>query len=86
MKNSLPRLFRSVALLACAALALAAAAHSQDWAKTILNKSPRHQEWVKVTYGSRTVNAFVVYPEVSHKASNTALYALYSFIGFFFFA
>ncbi|MFZ0336547.1 MAG: dienelactone hydrolase family protein [Terracidiphilus sp.] len=47
---------------------MAAAAHSQDWAKTILNKSPRHQEWVKVTYGSRTVNAFVVYPEVNHKA------------------
>ena len=68
MKNSLPRLPRSGALLVCAALALAAAAHSQDWAKTILNKSPRHQEWVKVTYGSRTVNAFVVYPEVSHKA------------------
>jgi carboxymethylenebutenolidase len=68
MKNSLPRPLRSAAVLVCAALALAAAAHSQDWAKTILNKSPRHQEWVKVTYGSRTVNAFVVYPEVSHKA------------------
>ncbi len=68
MKNSLPRLLRSAGLLVCAALVLAAAAHSQDWAKTILNKSPRHQEWVKVTYGSRTVNAFVVYPEVSHKA------------------
>ena len=52
-----------------AALALtAAAAHSQDWAKAVLNKSPRHQEWVKMKYGSRTVNAFVVYPEVSHKA------------------
>jgi carboxymethylenebutenolidase len=53
----------------CAVLVIAAtSAHSQDWAKAILNKSPRHQEWVKVTYGSRTVNAFVVYPEVSHKA------------------
>lgn len=52
-----------------AALALTAtAAHSQDWAKAILNKSPRHQEWVKIQYGNRTVNAFVVYPEVSHKA------------------
>ncbi len=68
MKNSLPRLLRSATMLVCVALALAAAANSQDWAKTILNKSPRHQEWVKVTYGSRTVNAFVVYPEVSHKA------------------
>ena len=51
-----------------AALALAAPAGAQDWAKAILNKSPRHQEWVKVTHGSRTIDAFVVYPEVSHKA------------------
>ena len=51
-----------------AALAFAAPASAQDWAKTILNKSPRHQEWVKVTHGSRTIDAFIVYPEVSHKA------------------
>jgi carboxymethylenebutenolidase len=60
------RKFWCVALLA--ALVFAAPAFSQDWAKAILNKSPRHQEWVKVTHGSRTVDAFVVYPEVSHKA------------------
>ena len=46
----------------------AAAAAGQDWAKQVLDKSPRHQEWVKVTYGKRTVNAFVVYPEVKDKA------------------
>jgi carboxymethylenebutenolidase len=51
-----------------AALAFAAPVGAQDWAKAILNKSPRHQEWVKVTHGSRTIDAFVVYPEVSHKA------------------
>jgi carboxymethylenebutenolidase len=68
MKNSLPRLFPAILFLS-AALALAVSpASGQDWAKTILNKSPRHQEWVKVKYGSRTVDAFVVYPEVSHKA------------------
>jgi carboxymethylenebutenolidase len=55
--------FSSIALFA--ALAPAGA---QDWAKAILNKSPRHQEWVKVTHGGRTVSAFIVYPEVSHKA------------------
>ena len=43
-------------------------AAAQDWAKQILVKSPRHQEWVKVTYGGRTVDTFIVYPEVSHKA------------------
>src|SRR5580692_9712845 len=69
MKNALPLLPRIAAVFVCAALILTAAtARSQDWAKAVLNKSPRHQEWVKVTYGSRTVNAFVVYPEVSHKA------------------
>ncbi|MGA2570278.1 MAG: dienelactone hydrolase family protein [Terracidiphilus sp.] len=69
MKTLLPHLARVAAALLCAALALTAPqSFAQDWAKTILNKSPRHQEWVKVKYGSRTVDAFVVYPEVSHKA------------------
>ncbi len=68
MKSPLPRLHFLAAVFVCAALAFAATAHGQDWARAILNKSPRHQEWVKVKYGSRTVNAFVVYPEVSHKA------------------
>jgi carboxymethylenebutenolidase len=67
MKNLLPRLAPAILLL-CAALTLSAPASAQDWAKSILDKSPRHQEWVKVKYGSRTVDAFVVYPEVSHKA------------------
>jgi len=67
MKNSLPRFVPAILLL-CATLAIAAPASAQDWAKAILDKSPRHQEWVKIKYGSRTVDAFVVYPEVSHKA------------------
>ena len=69
MKNPLPRLARTAALVLCAVLALTASrALAQDWAKSILDKSPRHQEWVKVKSGMRTVDAFVVYPEVSHKA------------------
>jgi carboxymethylenebutenolidase len=69
MKNLLPRPPLFAAALAFTALALFAhSALSQDWAKTRLDKSPRHQEWVKVKYDSRTVDAFVVYPEVSHKA------------------
>jgi carboxymethylenebutenolidase len=70
MKTRLPKStaiwFSCVAIVTT--LALAVPIHAQDWAKTILNKSPRHQEWVKVTHGSRTVDAFIVYPEVSHKA------------------
>ena len=69
-KRLLPNSLTSACLIAlCAVLAFAMpSATAQDWAKPMLDKSPRHQEWVKVTYGSRTVDAFVVYPEVSHKA------------------
>ena len=42
--------------------------HAQDWAKARLEKSPRHREWVSVKYGNRTVQTFVVYPEVKDKA------------------
>jgi carboxymethylenebutenolidase len=41
---------------------------AQDWARQRLNESPRHQEWVQVKHGNRTVDAFVVYPEVKDKA------------------
>ena len=42
---------------------------TQDWAKSRLAKSPRHQEWVKIKHGNREVNSFVVYPEVKTKAT-----------------
>jgi carboxymethylenebutenolidase len=57
--------FFAVMLLACLS---AMAAHAQDWAKTRLDASPRHREYVSLTHGSRTVQAFVVYPEVKGKA------------------
>src|SRR5438067_10770974 len=41
---------------------------SQDWAKKKVDASPRHHEWVNLKSGSRTVSAFVVYPEVKTKA------------------
>jgi carboxymethylenebutenolidase len=40
----------------------------QDPSRERLEKSPRHQEWVTVKNGERTVHAFVVYPEVKEKA------------------
>jgi carboxymethylenebutenolidase len=49
-------------------LLLVMPALAQDWAKERLEKSPRHQEWVAVKYGNRTVHAFLVFPEVSGKA------------------
>lgn len=42
---------------------------TQDWAAARLAKSPRHQEWVNVKHGNRTVSAFIVYPEVKKKAA-----------------
>jgi carboxymethylenebutenolidase len=41
---------------------------AQDWAKAKLEKSPRHGEWVTIKNGARSVQAFVVYPEVKGKA------------------
>jgi carboxymethylenebutenolidase len=43
-------------------------ARAQDWAKHRLDQSPRHREWVPVKHGDRTVQTYVVYPEVSGKA------------------
>lgn len=59
-----------LAALAVAAFALTAIAPlpAQDWAKAMLEKSPRHREYVPIKHGERTVTAFVVYPEVSRKA------------------
>ncbi len=46
---------------------IAIPAAAQDWARASLEKSPRHQEWVAVKHGDRTVHAFVVYPESKKK-------------------
>ena len=57
-------LLRAACLLA-SLLPLAA----QDHATERLNSSPRHHEWVPVTHGDRTVNLFVVFPEVAENAT-----------------
>ena len=56
---------------AAAALLLtlsAGSAQAQDWAKTMLEKSPRHREYVPIMHDGRTVNTLVVYPETKGKA------------------
>src|SRR6476646_7290822 len=40
---------------------------AQDWARTQLAKSPRHQEWVTIKHDGRSVETFVVYPESKGK-------------------
>ena len=61
---------RALKLLAPALLLPLAAApiQAQDWAKARLDASPRHHEYVPLKHGDRTVQAFVVYPEVKTKA------------------
>jgi carboxymethylenebutenolidase len=54
-------------------------AFSQDWAKAQLEKSPRHQEWVKVKAKGREVQSFIVYPEVKEKA--TAVVVIHEIFG-----
>lgn len=46
----------------------ASSLRAQDWAKANLEKSPRHREWVPIKHGDRTVNTYVVYPEIKDKA------------------
>jgi carboxymethylenebutenolidase len=67
MKTSLPRSLTLLAgvLLACLA---SVSVHAQDWAKTRLDASPRHREYIALKHGNRTLQAFVVYPEVTDKA------------------
>src|SRR6202789_999140 len=63
---TLLRLRRAALLLLV--LAAAVSLQAQDWAKARLEASPRHHEYVPLKHGSRTVQAFVVYPEVKAKA------------------
>ena len=56
-----------------AAAAAAPASVAQDWAKKKVDASPRHHEWVNLKSGSRTVSAFVVYPEVKGKATSVVV-------------
>ena len=64
MKNVSLAVFAAALLIPAASAPLAA----QDWAKTRLDASPRHHEYVPLKHGNRTVQAFVVYPEVKSKA------------------
>ncbi len=57
----------------------ALSAPAQDWAKTKLEKSPRHGEWVKLKNDKREVQSFVVFPEIKEKA--TAVVVIHEIFG-----
>jgi carboxymethylenebutenolidase len=67
MTFTMPHALKLVAAAILLSLATAPS-HAQDWAKTRLDASPRHHEYVPLKHGDRTVQAFVVYPEVKTKA------------------
>ncbi|HEY2861821.1 MAG TPA: dienelactone hydrolase family protein [Terracidiphilus sp.] len=67
MKIPLPRT-RSVIAISLVVFA-AAWLHAQDWAKSRLESSPRHREYVTLKHDNRSLQALVVYPEVKEKAS-----------------
>jgi carboxymethylenebutenolidase len=66
MKFRLPHA-PSLALASFLPLTLPLAIHAQDWAKTRLESSPRHREYVTLHHDARAVQALVVYPEVKDK-------------------
>ncbi len=68
MKISAVKAF-ATALLLCAASVL----HAQDWAVKRLDASPRHHEYVTLKADGRSLQAFVVYPEVKSKATSIVL-------------
>src|SRR5438034_3406124 len=52
----------------CDSACKAKAEEVKDFGRDRLNSSPRHGEWVDIKSGSRTIKAFVVYPERKDKA------------------
>src|SRR5260370_1931740 len=58
---------RTIAIAAALLFSLQLA-WAQDWAKSTLEKSPRHQEWVDIKHDNRVVHTFVVYPGSKQKA------------------
>jgi carboxymethylenebutenolidase len=70
---------KKLLLFSALLLVNALTASAQDWAKAKLDKSPRHQEWITVSNGTRAVECFVVYPEVKDKA--TAIVLIHEIFG-----
>ena len=59
---------KALGMLLALGLGLPSVAQEPDPALKRLEQSRRHQEWVVVKNGERSVHAFVVYPEVKDKA------------------
>jgi carboxymethylenebutenolidase len=73
MKIRLPRALVFGFLASLCLAATSRTADAQDWAKARLEASQRHHEYVTLKHDNRTLQAFIVYPEVHNKASVVVL-------------
>jgi carboxymethylenebutenolidase len=69
MKFQLPCTLAFATLFSLPLALQPATVQAQDWAKTRLEASPRHREYVPLKVDNRTVQALVVYPETKSKAT-----------------
>jgi carboxymethylenebutenolidase len=77
-QQEIPAMIRTLfAMIATATLTTSGLA--QEWAKTRLENSPRHLEWVTITNEGRALKCFVAYPEVKDKA--TAVIVIHEIFG-----
>ena len=60
---------KKITTLIAATTILSTTAPAQDWAKAKLEHSPRHHEWTEVKQDGRTIDCFLVFPEVKEKAT-----------------
>src|SRR5919106_1265878 len=65
METSLPALFPRLALVL---LPLCLGCASRNVPSERLETTPRHDEWVRIEHGGRTLHAYVTYPQVSQRA------------------
>lgn len=53
--------------------------HAQDWARNMVDKSPRKREWVTVKHGGRAVESTVAYPQ--SKGKSPAMVVIHEIFG-----
>src|SRR5207245_1675014 len=67
-KLRLTRFFIGAIIIFCMCDARCNPETIKDFGRERLNSSPRHADWIDIKSGSRTIKAFVVYPERKDKA------------------
>ncbi len=69
MQKSTRRRFLKESTTSVAAFGLGVSSMcGQDWARKMVDKSPRRREWVSVKHDARSVESFVCYPQSQGKA------------------